>query len=413
MAEAKGTDPQGTEAKSAAALNAEPKTGPVRPPVLDLKARPSNPPEPDAPKPAPAEAKAEPSKPNPPKALPPVSPAEPPFGIGAAIVGGVLGLAAAYGLAALGYWPSATVTTAPADPRLAQLGSAIPQLQTVTQTTQSELAALNGRVASLEQTDGAAEATAPAQDLGTIKADIAALAARVDGLGEAPESGVAPADVEGLKGDVAAFGSRLEELGARLGTTEASVRTLETSVSQTSAALAQQPADVGAVLQLPLVLSGLEVAFASGRPFETELAALRAAVPEASVPTGIANAAATGLPRPDVIASRFAAVLPAMLAGRPANPDAGWQDGALDWLRGAIALRPTGALEGDGPEAVMSRLEAAITRRDFAGAQALMDSLPEPMQAAAGDVPGLIAGQAEAGQLLEDLRRQALTGGVS
>jgi len=405
MADAKSPDPKPTDSK----------TGPIRPPVLDLKAREAGKPEGESAKaetPMPPEFKEPASKPAAPKPSAPTPP-EREFAIGAALVGGVIGLAAAYGLAYLGYWPSAPAFTAPADPRLAQFSTAIPELRTVTQTTQSELSALNARVAGLEKAGTTSVATAPGADLSGVQSDIAALSARIDGLGTAPDNAVAPADIDALKTDIAGFTARLDELGARVGTTEAGMRTLETSVSQTSAALAEQPADVGAVLQLPLVLSGFESAFATGRPYETELAALRAAVPAANIPTDIANSAATGLARPDVIASRFAAVLPAMLAGRPANPDAGWQDGALDWLRSAIALRPTGELPGDEPEAVVSRLEAAIARRDYAAAQTLMTSLPQPMQAAAGDVPTLIHAQAEAATFLDALRNQALNGSNS
>ena len=405
MVDAKRDDPKSSETKS----------GPVKPPVLDLTARETGKPESESAKPETAksaEPKESASKPTPPKMPVPAEP-EREFAFGAAIAGAVLGLAAAYGLALLGYWPSAPAPVLQADPRLAQLGSAIPELQTVTQTTQSELSALNARVAGLEKAGGTAVASAPPVDLGGVQADIAALSARVDGLGAAPTNAVAATDVDALKTDLAGFGTRLDELGARIGTTEAGVRTLETSVTATTAALAEQPADVGAVLQLPLVLSGFESAFATGRPYETELAALRAAVPDAAIPTDIANGATTGLTRPDVIASQFATVLPAMLAGRPANPDAGWQDGALDWLRSAIALRPTGELSGDDPEAVVSRLEAAIARRDYAAAETLMAGLPEPMQAAAGDVPGLIRAQAEAGKFLEALRTQALNGSAS
>jgi len=269
---------------------------------------------------------------------------------------------------------------------------------------------LNQRVAGLEKAGGAPVASAPTGDVGTIQADIAALTARVDGLGTAPDNVIAPADIEALKTAIAGIDAQLAELGARVGSNEAAVRTVESSVSATSAALAEQPADVGAVLQLPLVLSGFESAFATGRPYETELAALRAAALNVEVPTDIANGATTGLTRPDIIEAKFQAVLPAMLAGRPANPDAGWQDGALDWLRSAIALRPTGELPGDEPEAVASRLEGAIARRDFATAETLMAALPEPMRAAAGDVPALIHSQAEAARFLEALRTQALKG---
>jgi hypothetical protein len=396
MADSKATDPKPTESKS----------GPVKPPVLDLKARETGPDKP--------EARQVPPKSEQTAGKPAASPQQTGgfASVGATIAGGVLGLVAAYGLAWFGLWPTAPVPAPAADPRLAQFAAAIPELETVTRTTQSELTALNQRIGTLESAEPAAPAAATAEpvDLTGIEGDIAALTARIDTLAAAPTTDAGATDA--LRTDLAALNNRLDEVAARLGTAEAGLRTLDTTMTQTAATLAEQPGDIGAVLQLPLILSGFETAFATGRPYGTELAALRAAMPEAAVPAAIANNAETGLARPDIIASRFAAVLPAMLAGRPADPAAQWQDGALDWFRSAIALRPTGEIEGDTPEAVMSRLEGAIGRRDFATAEALLTSLPAPMLAAGEEVPALIAMQAEAARFLDTLRSSALSGGV-
>ncbi|WP_186767042.1 COG4223 family protein [Devosia ginsengisoli] len=381
------------------------KTGPVKPPVLDLKPRETGADKPEA---KPAQAKSEQAA-----GKPAASPQQAGgFAFGAAVLGGVLGLAAAYGLAWFGLWPTAPAPAPVADPRLAQFAAAIPELETVTQTTQSELAALNQRIGALESAEPAAPAAASAApvDLGSIEGDIAALTARIDTLGTAPAPATDNDAVETLRSDLMALTTRLDEVAARLGTAEAGLRDLDTTVSQTTAVLAEQPGDIGAVLQLPLILSGLETAFDTGRPYASELGALRAALPSASVPAAITNSAETGLTRPDIIASRFATVLPAMLAGRPADPDAQWQDGALDWFRSAIALRPTGEIAGDTPEAVMSRLEGAIARRDFIAAETLLAALPAPMLAAGEDVPALVASQAEATRFLDTLRASALSG---
>ena len=398
MADPKDNDPKPGDGKS----------GAVKPPVLDLKARETGA---DKAETKPAAPRETPVRPKP--AEP--APASGSFAFGATLAGAVLGLAAAYGLAWLGLWPTSPAPAAVADPRLAQFATAIPELETVTQTTQTELATLNQRIGALESAEPAATTAVAAEpvDLSGIEGDVAALAAKVDSLAAAPVATADTGAVDALRTDLAALVTRFDEVAARLGTAEAGLRTLDTTMTQTTATLADQPSDIGAVLQLPLILSGFETAFATGRSYDTELAALRTAVPGAAIPTAIANSAATGLTRPDVIARRFAEVLPDMLAGRPANPDAQWQDGALDWFASAIALRPTGEVDGDTPEAVMSRLEGAVARRDFADAETLLASLPAPMLAAGQDVPALIASQAEATRFLDTLRASALAGEVT
>ena len=411
MADSKGNDPISAETKPADVKPAETKPGEplkssaVKPPVLDLKAKTTGP---DTTQPPP---KSKPAEKPADKAAASTQPRSGGFAFGAALVGGVIGVAASYGLASFGLWPAPAATPQAADPRLAQFATAIPELETVTETTQSELATLNQRVATLEaapKPTGETTAAAAPVDLAPVEADIAALGARLDQVAAA---GAAPdGALEAIEGDLAALGTKLDELAARVGTAEAGLRTLDTTVTATSATLAEQPSDIGAVLQLPLILSGFETAFATGRPYEAELGALRAAAPQAEIPTAIANAAATGLTRPDRIASRFDAVLPAILAGKPADPNAQWQDGAINWLASAMALRPTDEIEGDTPDAIVSRLVGAVERRDFASAETLMASLPEPMQAAAEEVPALIASQAEAARFLDTLRSQALSG---
>ncbi|WDR07426.1 hypothetical protein PSQ90_08410 [Devosia rhodophyticola] len=330
--------------------------------------------------------------------------------VGAALAGAVLGLAAAYGLAWAGYWPT---PVAKPDPRLAQYDQVLPELRNEAQSAQSAVAGLVERVAALESAEPMQ--AVPAGGQGDSPSAIADLQTEIEALktqiAAQPASGESSAalDLSGIRDDLAQFRLNLGELSARIGTAESGLDQLDKSVAANSEAVSKQPNDINAVLQLPLILSGLETAFASGRPYETELNALRAGLPDATVPTEIANGAVGGLTRGDVIEAQFAAVLPNILAGRPANPDASWQDSTLDWFRSAIALRPTEAMEGDNPEAVVSRLNAAIGRRDFVEADTLFAQLPAPMRAAAGDVPVMVKAQAAASLFLDGLRQQALS----
>ncbi|GAB5428920.1 MAG: hypothetical protein Devi2KO_23790 [Devosia indica] len=405
------TDPKATEKPAEKPAG---KTGPVRPPVLDGTAKPAGGTA-AAESMKPTSAATKPDKPAPGPGATASKPASEPIpasgGSGgiwlAGLVGGALGLGAAYGLAWYGLWPTPEQAAPPADPRLAQFATAIPELETVTGTVQDELSTLTGRVSALEsdladlpdQPAGAIDTSnlASTEDLAALAARLDELAARTSGSAAAPES---------------------------LAAIEAELSALRASAAETTAQLAQARDELAALTQstqddagsglaaarLPLIFSSLESAFDAGRPYETELAALRQAQPDYLVPEAIAGRAATGLPQPDAVAARLDAVLPDMLAGRPAGSEASWQDAGLDWFRGLVAMRPTGAVEGDSPDAIIARLEAAVAARNFSAAQVEIEALPASMRAAAGTLVDDIARLAAADEFLKQLRENALSG---
>ncbi|KKB11873.1 hypothetical protein VE25_10470 [Devosia geojensis] len=409
----------------------ENKGGPVKPPVIDLSAREGAKPEgsgaagaagatarsaepPASGKPAATESMKTTSPLPPPRPAGEVNGGSLALGI---VGGGVLGLAAAYALAWAGLWP------APADPRVAELSQLLPQMRQVVtgvpdlQTAIAETAAgmdgLDTRIAALETAEPAPVATAaapaPVPDLSAVEAQIATLTDRLDTLPAAPDGDGGGEAAAALRGSLDTLATQLSALETRIGEQEAQLNGMGESLAATQATVAAQPRDIGAAVRLPLVLSALETAFAQGRSFSAELDALRRSDPEMEVPQTLIDAAGTGLPRREAIERAFAAVLPAMLADRPADPDADWQEATLDWLRARLALRPVGDVEGDSPEALAGRLEAAIARGDYAAADELFGTLPAPMRDAAGEVPQMVAVRADAARLLETVRRDALT----
>src|SRR5690606_34906339 len=121
-----------------------------------------------------------------------------------------------------------------------------------------------------------------------------------------------------------------------------------------------------------------------------------AALPDLAVPDPLTAAAGTGLATPEALSARFVAVLPEMLAAGSADEPRTWQDSAGNWLQSLLALRPAEEVEGDTPAAIVSRLEAALGRRDYAAAVELFAALPPGMRAAAGDLPDAVAARAAA-----------------
>ncbi len=268
---------------------------------------------------------------------------------------------------------------------------------------------------SLEELRGAIPAPVTI-DLSGIEEQLRTLEGRVEAIGAGASSADAGALAENLvamEQGLAELTTRMSGIDQKFAATNAAIDGFAADLGAAKSAIAAQnlsigPSELGPAIKLPLVVSGLEAAFAAGRPYATELESLRTILPDLAVPAAVDASASTGLARPDDLASRFATAVPTILAGRTQTTTGDWARDAIEWTKALLALRPAGEIEGDTPEAVTSRLEAAIGRRDFGAAAALLQQLPEPMRLAAGPLAGEIAALAEAEAFIAALRAQAL-----
>jgi hypothetical protein len=286
------------------------------------------------------------------------------------------------------------------------LDATLVQLDTVTTELRQSIADLGASI----------PAPQPATDLTAIEAELQTLESRVAAIAAGASSADASALAENLVGieqSLATLNSRLADFDSQIAENGSAITTLRADIEGAKAAIAAQTrtlggADIGPAVKLPLIVSGLEAAFASGRPYTTELSGLVALLPDLAVPEVITTAAPTGLARPDALADRFDAVLPDIIAGRTGESTGDWAQDAVEWAKALLALRPGEEMEGDTPEAIVSRLEGAVERRDFIAAAALLAQLPAPMRQAAGEVGTDIAAHAQAETFVTSLRTEAL-----
>ncbi|MCC0031088.1 MAG: hypothetical protein H6891_13245 [Brucellaceae bacterium] len=121
--------------------------------------------------------------------------------------------------------------------------------------------------------------------------------------------------------------------------------------------------------------------------------------------------AGSGVPTvADLIAS-FPAAANAMLdaVNKPAE-DAGLVDRLMDSARGLVRIRPVGEVEGEGPEAIVARIEAHLKDGDLAAALAEFETLPEPAQQAGSAWAEKLKSRMTAEKLVEDKLNAVLTG---
>ncbi|VAW25200.1 hypothetical protein MNBD_ALPHA11-2137, partial [hydrothermal vent metagenome] len=164
-----------------------------------------------------------------------------------------------------------------------------------------------------------------------------------------------------------------------------------------------------APLYLPLALMGMETALINGQRFDAELQSLALYLPSLEVPALVDEMAASSRPLPSDIIENFNRTIPAMIAARPKDPDANWLQQLGDNMRSLLALRPTGQIEGDQIQNLVSQIEAAINRSDFTAAANLISQLPQPMIAALGELNSQILALGSANNLLDQARSLTLS----
>jgi hypothetical protein len=350
--------------------------------------------------------------------------------LAAIVAGAFLGTALTYLLSTFAPLP----TNAPviADPsadlaaheqRLNALESSNAALADEAKRTETSLGAtiaqLDAGLADLRKSIADAQAaTAPADDLAAIRTQLATLSDRLDAVAagaSSPDAEALARTIAGLQAAVTAVQTQVADLQAGGGATQTTLDALEGNVDELQQALAVREAEpepaapTGARVE---AADALDAALADGAPFAAPLRAAAVASPGLAILPALAAAADGGLPTAETLANRFALRVPDMLAAR--HPAAGedWQQSALDWMKSMLAVRPSEEMAGDAPEAVVSRLEAAMARHDFRTAASLFAQLPAEMRLPAADIEQQVGLRIAAEDLIAALRAPAAAGGV-
>ena len=347
-----------------ASTSAKPETKPsdtksdAKPDAKDVKPdTASDKPATPAPKPATSTASTTSAKPaTPTKTPPPVTPvAEPekrgsvfwPMLFGGIIAGGI-------GFAVAEYDLLEQAGLRPADTSQSNLSDTI--------------AAQEARIKALEETD---PAPAPTDDaaLQEVQALVAELATRVDDLGNRPAA-EAPAPV-----DTSAFEEELAALQSSVETQRDEIQRLLDNALSVEEATAQ--AAQAATLQS--ALGRIVSAVTTGQPFEAEIADLKANGIQ-DVPPALADTAATGVVTAANLQDRFPdAARASLAAARAASPDVDG-GGIGGFFKQQLGARSVAPRDGDDPDAILSRAEAAMRDGRLADALAEVKALPPEAQ---------------------------------
>lgn len=210
----------------------------------------------------------------------------------------------------------------------------------------------------------------------------------------------ARAQVEAMRGELS---TAAEQTQAQIVAAEERAAELEAQAQQRIREAEAEAEAMARAAEAEAALARIEAAIDSGEPFPDALATLTANA-EADVPEALSSTADTGVPTiaalredyPDAARTALSATAVASTEGEPAGR-------LVAFLRNQTQARSLTPREGDSPDAILSRAEAALENGDTAAALAELEALPEDGRAAMQDWIDDARRRAEAAEAAETL----------
>ncbi|SMX41127.1 COG4223 family protein [Octadecabacter ascidiaceicola] len=250
----------------------------------------------------------------------------------------------------------------------------------------AQLAAQSEQIAALE----AQLSAGPEVDLSSIEAQISGTAGQIENVATAlgdrlsaletrmSDAEKAPnADGTLSETAIAAYQQELEELRAELTVQQEAVMS---AAAETEAELEAAREEAMAAAQAAVsraILNRVSSAVETGAPFADALAEFEGI----DLPIALSDAAEAGVATTAELTDAFPAAARAALATARAEGVSDDAGGIGGFLRNQFDVRSTAPQEGPGPDAVLSRAEAAIKEGRVAGALAEIEALPEVVRA--------------------------------
>jgi len=241
--------------------------------------------------------------------------------------------------------------------------------------------------------------TAVAREVTTLSQEaLTALESRIDGLDKLIEEmsqklgGLATTDTTATQDQVSKLETDLQTIRGELDTLDGKVSESTSGIDGKLAAFAKSieerdTSDTRAAARTTakaLALTTLEKAVDRGAPFERELSVLKPLVDDPADLAVLDAHAATGVPDIAQLQSGFSAVANTILSAGDTT-DGGILDTLASSARSLVQVRPIGQVSGDGPGAIVARIEAALRAGDLASAETEWGSLDAAGQAASAD----------------------------
>ena len=314
------------------------------------------------------------------------------------LLGGVAAAALGFGLARYlpNGWPMPDVTALQAEIE-AQKATIADLQQKLASLPAPAAADISGDLEALRTEFAAklAELPPPAQDesaaVTALQSGLASLDARLAAVEKQPvgEAGAASStavaaferELQALRQQVEAQGNAGSAMTADLQTAMSDAKAELASAAEAAKQVASEAQASAQAARNDLALGRVSVALEAGGSFSSALDDLRAA--GLTIPDALSADAAGGVPTVVDLQRTFPdAAREALAAALRADAGSTWSERVGAFLRTQAGIRSLTPREGDDPDAILSRAEAALAGGDVAATLAGIASLPEPAQAA-------------------------------
>ncbi len=314
-------------------------------------------------------------------------------GFAGAVLGGLIAAGAGFGVAQYvpNGWPLADTSALSV-----QLAEQAKQIEALRALIPSPDTSLQDRVLALE--------SLPVADLSPFDARLATLESRLTSIEAMPVGlGASPAAVAAQDGALKALQAEVQALKAA--STPANVQAItakaEEQLKQAEASAAQIKVDAEALAKAAearAALGRLQAALDSGAAYAAVLPDLTA------LPAILTDNADTGLPTLATLQDGFPeAARAALEAALRANMGESWSERVTSFLRTQTGARSLEPRQGNDPDAILSRAEAALTQGDLPAALAEIATLPPEAQPAMADWRMLAERRLAAAKAVADL----------
>ena len=256
-------------------------------------------------------------------------------------------------------------------PDIAGLRSDIAELTLKLTAQQSELAAMSERLDQSSTADATEVTDALKAGQDRLESALSAMEERITTLELRPVAeGADPELAERYAEELARLQNSVEAQKSEISALLADARSVEEATADLAVSAEQQAA-----------LARLTAALTSGEPFVQTLDDLRNSGVE-DVPEGLSSAADTGVTPLTSLQTQFPDNARLALAAARATGAQPGEDGFAGFLRKQLGARSVAPREGDDPDAVLSRAEAAMREGRLPQALEELDGLPPEIQSA-------------------------------